>query len=172
MKRNSTLISLVLLCIILITACASAGSTSTVSTTTDNSSLQITQSDSTGASKVNLNTASSDDFLAAVPGLGNRMVREFMEYRPYISIQQFRKEIGKYVDDAQVAEYEKYVFVPIAINESDSETLQQIPGLSAEEAAALIAARPFESTDTFLTKLSQYILADELEIARTYLGGD
>jgi radical SAM superfamily enzyme with C-terminal helix-hairpin-helix motif len=100
------------------------------------------------------------------------MVREFMEYRPYISIQQFRQEIGKYVDDAQVAEYEKYVYVPIAINDSDAETLQQIPGLTADEAASLISARPFASADAFLTKLNEYISADELEIAKTYLGGN
>jgi DNA uptake protein ComE-like DNA-binding protein len=164
MKRNSTFISLVLLCAMVITACATSTST------TDNSNSPAAQSNSTNAAKVNLNTASDDDFLAAVPGLGNRMVREFMEYRPYISIQQFRREIGKYVDDAQVAEYEKYVFVPITINESDSETLQQIPGLTAEEAEALISARPFESVDAFLTKLSEYISADEVEIAKTYLG--
>ena len=100
------------------------------------------------------------------------MVREFVEYRPYISIQQFRKEIGKYVDDAQVAEYEKYVYVPIAINDSDSETLQQIPGLTADEATALISARPFASTDAFLTKLSEYVSADELDVAKSYLGGN
>jgi len=100
------------------------------------------------------------------------MVREFMEYRPYVSIRQFRQEIGKYVDDTQVAEYEKYVYVPIAINDSDSETLQQIPGLGAEEAGSLIAARPFASADAFLTKLSEYVSPEQLEIANQYLGGN
>jgi DNA uptake protein ComE-like DNA-binding protein len=171
MNRKSTFVSLILLCLTLLSACATATETSTVSTTADGSSTSPTQSvDSTNVTKVNLNTASADDFLAAVPGLGNRMVREFMEYRPYISIQQFRQEIGKYVDDTQVAEYEKYIYVPIAINDSDSETLQQIPGLSADEAETLISARPFESTDAFLTKLGEYVSADELEIAKTYLG--
>jgi DNA uptake protein ComE-like DNA-binding protein len=170
MNRKSTLLSLLLLCMIVLSACASAAPTSTSSTTNNSSSGQSV--DPANGSKVNLNTASNDDFITAVPGLGNRMVREFMEYRPYISIQQFRQEIGKYVDDAQVAEYEKYVYVPIAINESDSETLQQIPGLSADEAASLVSARPFESTDAFLTKLSEYVSADELEIAKTYLGGN
>jgi radical SAM superfamily enzyme with C-terminal helix-hairpin-helix motif len=98
------------------------------------------------------------------------MIREFQEYRPYISIQQFRKEIGKYVDDSQLAEYEKYVYVPISYNVSDSATLQQIPGLDATEAEALIAARPFGTQDDFLTKLSEYISTDEVEIAKTYLG--
>ena len=41
-----------------------------------------------------------------------------------------------------------------------------------EEAASLISARPFSPTDDFLTKLNQYIAADELEIAKTYLGGN
>ena len=98
------------------------------------------------------------------------MLREFMEYRPYVSIQQFRQEIGKYVDDAQVAEYEKFVYVPIAINDSDSATLQQIPGLDSSEAETLISGRLFASTDDFLIKLSEYISAEELEIAKMYLG--
>jgi len=168
MNRKSTFISLILLCMIVLSGCGTAAPTSTSSTTTDGNN----SSSSANATKVNLNTATGDDFIAAIPGLGNRMVREFMEYRPYISIQQFRQEIGKYVDDTQVADYEKYVYVPIAINDSDSETLQQIPGLTADEAASLISARPFASTDDFLTKLSEYISADELEIAKTYLGGN
>jgi DNA uptake protein ComE-like DNA-binding protein len=96
----------------------------TSATPTASSNAPASSAVNTGTiTKVNLNTANGDDFLAAIPGLGDRMVREFQEYRPYISIQQFRREIGKYVDDAQVAEYEKYVYVPIAINDSDSETL-------------------------------------------------
>jgi len=158
---------------IVLSACASATPTSSSSITTIGTNSSAGQSSEVGnRTKVNLNTGSGDDFVAAIPGLGNRMVREFMEYRPYISIQQFRRELGKYVDDTQVAEYEKYVYVPIAINDSDSETLQQIPGLSAEEAASLISARPFSSTEDFLTKLSGYISVDELEIAKTYLGGN
>jgi len=124
-----------------------------------------------GASKakVNLNTASRDEFLAAVPNLGNKMAHEFEEYRPYRSIQQFRKEIVKYVAPAQVTEYEKYVFVPIAENDSDAATLQQIPGLDATEAAALVSGRPYATREAFLSKLSEKVSADELAVARTYL---
>jgi radical SAM superfamily enzyme with C-terminal helix-hairpin-helix motif len=101
--------------------------------------------------------------------MGNRMVREFLEYRPYVSIEQFRKEIGKYVDDSQVAEYEKYVYVPITAGEADAATLLQIPGLDQTEAQALIDARPFASYDAFLSALAQYVSAEELELAKTYL---
>jgi predicted DNA-binding helix-hairpin-helix protein len=57
---------------------------------------------------VNLNSASDDDILS-IPGAGKRMVREFKEYRPYGNMEQFRKEIGKYVDKKEVARLEKYV---------------------------------------------------------------
>ena len=46
---------------------------------------------------VNLNTASDEDILL-IPGVGKRMLHEFLEYRPYKSLEQFRREIGKYVD--------------------------------------------------------------------------
>lgn len=165
MYRKTIYLCLVLVCILALAACSSAAPAST--TTEGNGSPTVALDP---ADRVNLNTASGDEFIAAIPGLGNRMVREFMEYRPYLSIQQFRREIGKYVDEAQVAAYESYVYVPIAINDSDAETLQQIPGLSAAGAQALISARPFASTDAFLTKLSEYVSADEVEIAKTYLG--
>jgi DNA uptake protein ComE-like DNA-binding protein len=173
MNRTSTLISVILLYMILLAACSTTAPATTAVTTIESNSSASSQSTAlTNVTKVNLNTATGDDFLAAIPGLGNRMVREFMEYRPYLSIQQFRQEIGKYVDEAQVAEYETYVYVPIAINDSDSATLQQIPGLDASEAESLISGRPFASTDDFLAGLSGYISGDELEIAKGYLGGN
>ena len=123
----------------------------------------------TSKAKLNVNTASANDFRTTIPGMGDRMVHEFEEYRPYRSIQQFRREIGKYVSPEQVAEYERYVYVPIAINEADAATLQQIPGLDAPEAQALIAARPFASNDAFLSKLAGSVSEAELAVAKTYL---
>ncbi|MSP41159.1 MAG: hypothetical protein EXR70_21945 [Deltaproteobacteria bacterium] len=57
---------------------------------------------------VALNSASDEDILS-IPGAGKRMLREFKEYRPYANIEQFRKEIGKYVDKKEVARLERYV---------------------------------------------------------------
>jgi DNA uptake protein ComE-like DNA-binding protein len=121
------------------------------------------------AAKLNINTASGEDFLRAMPDLGKRMVHEFEEYRPYKSIQQFRKEIGKYVDQNKVAEYERYIFVPIDENQSDAATLQQIPGLDATESEQIVAGRPYASREAFLTKLGEYVPADSLTTARAYL---
>ena len=59
---------------------------------------------------INLNSATDQEILL-IPGIGNRMLHEFKEYRPYTSIEQFRREMGKYVDDAEVARLEKYVSI-------------------------------------------------------------
>ena len=59
---------------------------------------------------INLNSASDADILT-IPGLGNRMLHEFKEYRPYKAIEQFRREIGKYVDKREVARLERYVTI-------------------------------------------------------------
>lgn len=57
---------------------------------------------------IDLNTASGDEILL-IPGVGARMRHEFEEYRPYRAIEQFRREMGKYVDSAEVARLERYV---------------------------------------------------------------
>jgi DNA uptake protein ComE-like DNA-binding protein len=59
---------------------------------------------------VNLNTATDEDILS-IPGAGTRMVREFKEYRPWKTKQQFEKEIGKYVDAKEVARLWRYVVI-------------------------------------------------------------
>jgi DNA uptake protein ComE-like DNA-binding protein len=118
--------------------------------------------------KINLNTGTAEQFMT-IPGMTDRMVHEFEEYRPYVSIQQFRREIGKYVDEEQVAAYEEYVYVPVNPNESDAETLRQIPGVDETEAAELVAGRPYASSEAFLERLGGYVSADELATAETYI---
>ncbi len=58
--------------------------------------------------RIDLNTA-SDEAILSIPGVGNRMRHEFDEYRPYAAIAQFRREIGKYVDEDEVGRLERYV---------------------------------------------------------------
>lgn len=57
---------------------------------------------------INLNTATRENILL-IPGVGRRMAHEFEEYRPYTSMQQFRREMAKYVDDDEVSRLEMYV---------------------------------------------------------------
>jgi DNA uptake protein ComE-like DNA-binding protein len=76
-------------------------------------SLDETQRDQVYArlwKPIDLNTASDEEILL-IPRIGDRMLHEFKEYRPYQQIEQFRREMGKYVDDEEVARMERYVEV-------------------------------------------------------------
>jgi DNA uptake protein ComE-like DNA-binding protein len=57
---------------------------------------------------IDLNEATQEE-IAVIPGMSNRMIHEFEEYRPYTSIDQFNREIGKYVDEGEVARLRSYV---------------------------------------------------------------
>lgn len=57
---------------------------------------------------VNLNTASREE-IELIPEISGRMVGEFLEYRPYEDMNEFNREIGKYVDEAEVARLRSYV---------------------------------------------------------------
>jgi DNA uptake protein ComE-like DNA-binding protein len=63
---------------------------------------------------LDLNSATDGEILA-IPGIGKRMLHEFKEYRPYKSMDQFRREIGKYIDkdkrEAELARLERYVVI-------------------------------------------------------------
>lgn len=57
---------------------------------------------------VNLNTATKEE-LKLIPGMTPKMEHEFEEYRPYADMGVFDREIGKYVDEAEVARFRNYV---------------------------------------------------------------
>ena len=59
---------------------------------------------------IRLNTASDADILS-IPGAGQRMVREFKEYRPWKTKEQFIKEIGKYVGAKEAERMFRYVTI-------------------------------------------------------------
>ena len=84
----------------------------TVSTVAPASTTPTTATSSAAAIvPVNINTATDAEILR-IPGVGSRMLREFKEYRPWTSKEQFRREIGKYVDQTELARLEQYVALP------------------------------------------------------------
>ena len=110
--------------------------------------------------QLNLNTATREEVML-IPGMGNRMVREFFEYRPYTAITQFRKEIGKYVDDKEVARLEQYVFVPINLNTASDETLSSLPGATPQLLRALKEPRPYKDMEQFRRDIAKSVSAKE-----------
>ena len=59
---------------------------------------------------INLNSASAAE-MQLITNMGARMMREFKEYRPYKTLDQFRKEMGKYASAAEVARLERYISI-------------------------------------------------------------
>ena len=88
------------------------GDTAATALTPAATATSTASTDASGAAivPININTATDAEILR-IPGVGPRMLREFKEYRPYTSIEQFRREIGKYVDKAEVARLEKYIVI-------------------------------------------------------------
>ena len=112
---------------------------------------------------INLNTASEEEILL-VPGVGNRMAHEFEEYRPYRAIAQFRREIGKYVDDEKVAAYEQFIFVPIDLNSASDEAILSIPGVGNRLLREFKEYRPYSGIEQFRREIGKYV--DDDEVAR------
>ena len=112
---------------------------------------------------INLNTASREEILL-VPGVGTRMAHEFDEYRPYQALAQFRREIGKYVDDDEVARMEQFVFVPIKLNSASDEAILSIPGVGRRMLHEFKEYRPYRNIQQFRREIGKYV--DDDEVAR------
>ena len=91
---------------------AAVDTTAVAPTTTAPTTTATSSTAASGAAivPININTATDAEILK-IPGVGPRMLHEFKEYRPWTSIAQFRREIGKYVDKAEVARLEKYIVI-------------------------------------------------------------
>ena len=112
---------------------------------------------------LNLNTATREEILM-IPNMGERMVGEFLEYRPYKAMAQFRREIGKYVDDKEVARLEQYVFVPINLNTAPDDDILTIPGMGKRMLHEFKEYRPYKSMEQFRREIGKYV--DDKEVAR------
>ena len=113
--------------------------------------------------QINLNTAADAEILL-LPSLGNRMLGEFKEYRPYKALAQFRREIGRYVDDKELARLEQYVFVPINLNTASDADILSIPGMGQRMLHEFKEYRPYKAIQQFRREIGKYV--DDKEVAR------
>ena len=112
---------------------------------------------------LNLNTAPESE-IKMIPGIGEKMAHEFEEYRPYVKMAQFRKEIGKYVDDNEVERLSRYVFVPVNLNDATEEDILAIPGVGQKMAHEFEEYRPYTNMEQFRKEIGKYV--DEAEVSR------
>jgi DNA uptake protein ComE-like DNA-binding protein len=113
--------------------------------------------------QVNLNAA-TDAEIQLIPALAPRLLGEFKEYRPYRALAEFRREIGKYVDDKEVARLEQYVFVPINLNTASDADILTIPGMGQRMLGEFKEYRPYKAMAQFRREIGKYV--DDKEVAR------
>jgi DNA uptake protein ComE-like DNA-binding protein len=114
---------------------------------------------------VNLNTGTRDEILL-IPGAGNRMAREFAEYRPWKSWAQFDKEISKYVGQGETDRLKQYVFIPVNLNTATDEDILSIPGAGRRMVREFKEYRPWKSKAQFEKEIGKYV--DDREVARLW----
>lgn len=97
------------------------------------------------------------------------MVREFMEYRPYVSIQEFRRGM------ASMWTRPRSLSTSSTFTCRSTSTRQTKPPCSscrawqATAAAELAAGRPYASNDAFLQKLAEVAPQADVAAAAAYL---
>ena len=114
---------------------------------------------------INLNTATAEEILL-IPGAGKRMAHEFEEYRPWKSYAQFDKEIGKYVDKAEVERLKQYTFIPLNLNTASEADFMTIPGVGKRMAHEFEEYRPWKSQAQFQKEIGKYV--NQKEVARLW----
>jgi len=117
---------------------------------------------------VNLNTGTREEILL-IPGAGNRMAREFVEYRPWKTWGQFDKEIGKYVGAEEVARLKQYVFIPVNLNTASDEDILTIPGAGNRMVREFKEYRPWKTKAHFEKEIGKYVGAKEVTRLWRYL---
>jgi DNA uptake protein ComE-like DNA-binding protein len=117
---------------------------------------------------INLNTATKDE-INLIPGMGPRMLHEFEEYRPYKTLAQFHREIGKYVKEDELARLESHVFVPLDINTASDADLLTIPGLGNRMLHEFKEYRPYRDAAQFRREIGKYVNAKEVSRLERYV---
>ena len=111
---------------------------------------------------INLNTATREEILL-VPGAGNRMTREFAEYRPWKTWTQFEKEIGKYVGAQETARLAQYAFIPVNLNTATDADVLTIPGAGQRMVREFKEYRPWKTQAQFEKEIGKYVDAKEVK---------
>jgi DNA uptake protein ComE-like DNA-binding protein len=117
---------------------------------------------------INLNTATPQEILL-IPRAGKRMAHEFEEYRPWRTWAQFDKEIGKYVDDKEVARLAQYGFIPMNLNTASDADILSIPGVGQRMLHEFKEYRPWKTAAQFDKEIGKYVDQKEVQRLKRYV---
>lgn len=117
---------------------------------------------------INLNDATDAEILM-IPNIGNRMLHEFKEYRPYKALAVFKREMGKYVKPPEVDRLAGYVFVPMDLNTASDQDLLTIPGLGNRMLHEFKEYRPYKGIEQFRREIGKYVKPPEVARLERYI---
>ncbi len=116
----------------------------------------------TAGERININTASMEE-LMSIPGVGEKIAAEIEDYRPYVSLDHFETELGKYLDAESLKAVEGHITLGLAnLNTATEEELAGLPGMGPKIAAEIEEYRPFTSTTHLEGELGKYFDAETL----------
>ena len=121
---------------------------------------------------VDLNRGTDAEFLL-IPGAGQRMLREFKEYRPWTSFEQFQREIGKYVraTPGEVERLEQYMFIPLELNTFTDSTMATFASIGVGTrrwTREFKEYRPWTSKEQFEREIGKYVRGNPKEVSRLW----
>ena len=121
---------------------------------------------------VDLNRGTDAEFLL-IPGAGQRMLREFKEYRPWTSFEQFQREIGKYVRSTpgEVERLEQYMFIPLELNTFSDSTMATFASIGVGTrrwTREFKEYRPWTSKEQFDREIGKYVRGNPKEVSRLW----
>jgi len=118
---------------------------------------------------LNLNTCTPEEILL-IPR-ARRMRIEFPEYRPWKTVAQFDKEIGKYVGQTpgELDRLKSYVFIPLSANAAADADFMTIPMLTPAILKAIKDGQPWSSADQLEAAIAKATNAKDAARIRRYL---
>lgn len=107
---------------------------------------------------LNLNACTTEEILL-VPRIANRMRIEFPEYRPWKTVAQFDKEIGKYLtaNPGELDRLKMYVFIPVNLNTASDDEILSIPGAGQRMVREFKEYRPWKTKEQFEKEIGKYV---------------
>jgi DNA uptake protein ComE-like DNA-binding protein len=105
---------------------------------------------------INLNTGTSAEILL-IPRIARRMTIEFPEYRPWKTAEQFDRQIGKYVGQAETDRLKQYVFIPLNLNTASDEQFLTIPHMASRMVGEFKEYRPWKTQAQFDREIGKYV---------------
>jgi radical SAM superfamily enzyme with C-terminal helix-hairpin-helix motif len=86
-----------------------------------------------------------------------------------VALAQFEREIGKYVDQTELARLTQYVYVRVDLSTASDEAILSIPGVGSRMLREFKEYRPYTAMAQFEREIGKYVDANEVARLARYV---